>query len=651
MQRKEIEINIDTNDAEKNLENTGESLEALTESSERLNKELKETSKAGKQAGDDLEDAGKSAKKGGNLFKRAGKAISSVGKTIATGLGIGIGIKLFEKLTEILSANQAVVDTVNTVFTSLSIAVNDVVKAVSKAVKTVSEANGGFDATTTVLKNLITIGLAPLKTLFYGVQGAVYNLQLAWEESFLGDKDQDTITRLQEKIKGVEENLTNVVGGAIEAGKSVYKNIGEAVNEVVTGTKEVVTAGGKAIKDINVSAITEQAKAMEQSKKALDFLEIQQRILFEQYDRTAEKLRQIRDNDQISIKERIAANERLSEVLNEQAEAEKKSVKERIAILQTQQSELGATHEREVEIAELRAELAAVDADIEGKRSEQLMNRNSLIRESIELQKLEGQGKQEVQTIEDEIILAGIANEEQKLQAEIEIAERRNALREQQLQKEIERYQRGTAARIEAENQYKVFKAESEKELTDLESKLAEQRIKNEKAVQDAKLEGMVSTLSSISNLLSIFSEENKALAKAAVIIDAAVAAIGIWKSSTSLPEPIASINRAIQTAALGIATIRSINKINSAKKGSTGGGASIGGGSATPRGTTGIPSSVPMGSTPDASSAVNNQNNQLLQSINNNLLKPQRNYVVSTDVSNQQELDRKIQNKASLGN
>ena len=40
--------------------------------------------------------------------------------------------------------------------------------------------------------------------------------------------------------------------------------------------------------------------------------------MIEQYDRQAERLRQIRDDESVSIEERIEANERLGEVLNEQ---------------------------------------------------------------------------------------------------------------------------------------------------------------------------------------------------------------------------------------------------------------------------------------------------------------------------------------------
>jgi hypothetical protein len=47
----------------------------------------------------------------------------------------------------------------------------------------------------------------------------------------------------------------------------------------------------------------------------------QQAKLVEQYDRAAESLRQVRDNDLLSIEDRITANNELKDVLDLQAKA------------------------------------------------------------------------------------------------------------------------------------------------------------------------------------------------------------------------------------------------------------------------------------------------------------------------------------------
>ena len=62
-------------------------------------------------------------------------------------------------------------------------------------------------------------------------------------------------------------------------------------------------------------------------------MESASRRLIEQYDLEAETQRQLRDDTNASIEDRIAANEELGKVLERQAKAEKDSVNTRIAAM------------------------------------------------------------------------------------------------------------------------------------------------------------------------------------------------------------------------------------------------------------------------------------------------------------------------------
>ena len=98
------------------------------------------------------------------------------------------------------------------------------------------------------------------------------------------------------------------------------------------------------------------------------------------YDRQAEQQRQIRDNANASIEERQAANVKLGEILEEQ---EKQLLKQADAVLAGARAEVAKNDSIENRAALIAAEAAKsqVLADIEGKRSEQIANTNTLLLE------------------------------------------------------------------------------------------------------------------------------------------------------------------------------------------------------------------------------------------------------------------------------
>ena len=149
--------------------------------------------------------------------------------------------------------------------------------------------------------------LAPFKATFQGIKLALQSAQLAWEESFFGDKDPETIKRLNKEIALTKANLYEVADGFVEAGKSVYNNFGEAVTEAVNISKVAV----KELGEISVSAAIDTAKANVELQKSAELAAARQGLLFEKFDRQAEQLRQIRDDETKSIEERKKANDEL----------------------------------------------------------------------------------------------------------------------------------------------------------------------------------------------------------------------------------------------------------------------------------------------------------------------------------------------------
>ena len=189
---------------------------------------------------------------------------------------------------------------------------------------------------------------------------------------------------------------------------------------------------------------------------------------------------------------------------------------------------------------------------------------------------------------------------------------------------------------LTAEERAKLAEKENA-EIAAIEKKYADQRISTEQQVADAKASAANQSIDSVQNALSGLFGKSKAIASANVVVDAAQAAVGLFKSSTSLPEPAASINRGIQLAALTASTIASLRSINSAQEG------------------TATPPSVPTA--PTAPSAAPSFNvvgtsgiNQLAQSIGQKNNQPVRAYVVGGDVTSSQELERKRIKTATFG-
>ena len=131
----------------------------------------------------------------------------------------------------------------------------------------------------------------------------------------------------------------------------------------------------------------------------------------------------------------------------------------------------------------------------------------------------------------------------------------------------------------------------------------------------------------------------NKAVRIANALMDTASAAIGVMADSKG--GFIARLANAIPTIAFGLAQVAAISRQkfkSSASKtpiSTTGGGGSSGGGAARAE--------------PSFNIVGRSNNNQLLDAIQSQFDKPLKAYVVSGDVTNQQELDRNISSGASI--
>jgi len=347
------------------VETNEKALESMNEQVNKSKKGFEDTSKAQKEAG-----------KSSNIFAKGIKAIGTGLKALGIGIVLG-AIKLFY---DAISKNQKIMDALSTALGTIGILFEKVFNVIFNVVDTVNKASNGFSGLTAVIKGLLTLSLTPLKLVFSSIVLTIKQAQLAWEQSFFGGKDEEKIKQLTKDVKDTQKEIQETGKEALKAGKSVVENFSAAVSEV----GQVVGGAVKGIQEINVKGAYEQAEAQTQLKNSAEVAAAQQQLLLEEYDRQAEKLRQVRDEERNSIDDRIKANNELGDVLDKQEEAMLKLADAQIASAQAN-FEANKRTENEVALIQALANKKAIEAQIEGFRSEQKINNLGLDRENVEM--------------------------------------------------------------------------------------------------------------------------------------------------------------------------------------------------------------------------------------------------------------------------
>ena len=497
--------------------------------------------------------------------------------------GIGLAIAAFSKLAEVFNENQKVTDAFSVAFESLSLAFNDFFNFLNNNIGTVTGyfkaifddpvqsiknfGNAIFDGITSRLKQgleaLGLFGKAAVKFFSGDFAGAALTAKEASKELF------DIVTGEDGGFDKIKEAVTGAVSSISEYTKSTIK--------AAQGTVELN-------KQAEVAAVINQG-------------------LIEKYDRQAEQQRQIRDDETKTMEQRIAANTELGRILDEQSEKMLQNVDLQIKAAQLEYDK-NQNQENYIALLEAQNEREAVLAQIEGFRSEQLINRISLDREALELQ------KEAIETEDERIAkIAELTNFEiltavQKLQRD-----RDNALAELDL--------------LEA--------TEAEK-----------QKIRDHYADEEEKLTKLTTAnkldlaSNAMGDLAGIFGEESKA-GKAAAIAQTTIetykGATSAFASLSGIPVvgPVLGGIAAAAAVAAGIANVKKITSIGPAVSGGGGSAPSV------PQ----APSFNVVGAAPE---------NQLAQAIGEKEDKPVKAFVVSNDVTNAQALDRNIVEGASIG-
>lgn len=204
--------------------------------------------------------------------------------------------------------------------------------------------------------------LNKITVAFSGVQAVIDNVLKALEP--LGEFLIDGI------VAGFE-----LAGAAIDA----YLETAAKILDFIGFEDQAEAARGYA-ESINKAA--QEGRNLANAEIELETAQRRARLTQLEFQKDAEKLRQSRDDETKTFKERIEANDELGNVLLRQLEAEKRVAEQALLVANLRIELEGATKEALDRQAEALTEIADIEERITGQQSEQLTNRVSLQREA-----------------------------------------------------------------------------------------------------------------------------------------------------------------------------------------------------------------------------------------------------------------------------
>jgi hypothetical protein len=684
---KTIEIDVKAGAAKQDIND-------LSKSVVKLDKSVEDLSKTGKKSLDNIDknvkETEKSTKSLAEGFKATGLALKA--------MGIGLVISALASLKEVFMSNQKVSDTFSTVLGTVSNVFGQITNVVVSVIEKVGGATNGFEGLSNVIGGLLKLSLVPLKGAFYGIKLVIDEVRLAWEQSLFGDGDPKTIKDLTKRIDETKVSLKKVGTDAVAAGMQVANNIGKAVSEVGAVVEGTIDGVSK----VSVKSAYEQAKANVQLQNTAKLAEANQARLVEQYDRQAEKLRQVRDEERNSVEDRIKANNQLKDVLENQQAAMLAQAAAQIAAAQSTLAQ-NNNIENQVALTNALANREGVLAQVEGLRSEQKANDLALNKELIDLTKTKQEAETTLAINEANFNAERIKNEEAQLVAKKNALEQNKIIELERLQSVIDGANAGTQARVDAENEFALKKQEIdqqiilaedaieeekrnkkseqqqliidnellafearrtalneqerilledkalseeqraalEKKYSDDRKKLKDEEIEKENQLFNAKADFANQGLS----LLQEVAGKGSKIGKAAAIAQTVISGIqGVQNAyTTAQKSPITVLFPAypiVQAGLAGVFSALQIAKMKSASASGSSGGGSVGGGGG------GSAPSIPAA--PQFNVVGNTGINQLASTLGNQ--QPVQAFVVANQVTSQQSLDRNIINNASLG-
>ena len=592
-----IDLEAKTNKAEASLQDVVDAIKdinkATTESNENTAKSLKEVEKSS---------------------SNAAKGIKGIGNAIKAA-GIGLLIAGLTMLKEVFMQNQKVADFFNTSFEAISIAFNDFVGFIDKNLGTIT----GF-----------------FKDIFENPREKLIELGSAIKQGLI-----DRFNQLLEVFGLVGKSLGQLIRGEFSAAFDTIKEAGKQTVDVVTGVDDSFESVSETITEYTKKTI-KAAKANVELAKAAEIAAVLNQGLVEKYDRQAEQLRQIRDDESKSIEDRIKANEELALVLDEQEKAMKENAAIAVASAKAELDKNKENIQLQKAYQEALNEQAGIEAQITGFRSEQQTNTNSLLKEQKEIM--------------NEIALFGKSERDKERLELKQQYEANKLLIEKEITDDAEKKERLLALQKDYNTQLKEVNDGFAEEDLQTKKDIADK----EKEVEERKRQQRQKTLSDLVTIAGAETAVGKAALVAKQLLLAKELVMEVTKTisfatQASARSAVAMAEGTAQTAKIGFP--QNIPMLIGYAAQAVGIFSAIR--SATSKARVAAPPqpNIPQSSVPTVSSlppAFNvvgaSDTNQLATAIGGQQQQPIQAYVVSNDVTTAQEMDRNIVKGASIG-
>tara|TARA_R100000541_G_scaffold33168_2_gene41810 strand:+ start:693 stop:2591 length:1899 start_codon:yes stop_codon:yes gene_type:complete len=522
---------------------------------------------------------------------------------------------------------------------------NDVSKGLTKSIGgtgVLDKATGGLfssfqgliQGTVGLIRSLGLVRIAMFAIPIVAIVTALGSLVAAFTSS---EEGQNKLTKALNQAKAVITNVTSLltnlgtgitnafsalidgdIDGAIKAVSNTYETVAKKISTFSDDIKEDIEAAGQLSDNIAKADKIDRKLLVERQKANVKINDIRTKAY---------------DTERFNNKERIAFLEEAIKIEDGITNKEIQSARLRFEAKKTENNLVAEVRKEDAdEQAKLEAKLFELEAKKLNRQREVSNQRQMILRKEnkeIERIKKEADDKEieRVQSVQEIIDEIKTTKEDEKAETEIQ----KNDLEEERRLAELATF----SATEEQKQIIREFYAGKRKELE--EKNIKEEGIKD-KIVANAKMNMAKQTLMNITNVLGKSSAAGKAAAVAASLINTyqGITAELATKTFTPFEFGIKLANIAT-TSAIGFKAVKNILSTNTK---STGGSPSSGGGRQITAPPT-PPSFNVVGTAPE---------NQLAEALGEQQDKPLQAFVVGSEVTSQQALDRNIVDNASLG-
>ena len=608
---------------------TIDGIEKQVNSVEDLQKEVAKLGKETAKTKDELQEAGK----GGGMFSKGLAKIGSIGKSAFKGIGtaikasgigllVGIVAKLVEQFmktdagAKILSGTMAVLGVVfEKIEEAVSWLIDNLVGAFQNPQQAVEDLRAGVERLGNWFSSLGDYIKNNFILLLQNMQKKVLEARIAWTE-FTGDAEEaEALTAQLEAINAEIDTTKEKITEAAEEVQEPFKQAAAFIKDVVT---EIV--------EESVAAVAASNAAID---AAAEFAALQNQLIVQnaELSKQLEEQKKISEDTTRSYEERKEALDKVNEAneqLAQNALIEAKALEDKIAL----QLQIASNDEDQ---RALEAELAAATAERIAREQEAQIVRLESAQLNRELDQEELDRKQSIRDMLKEMELEDIENEFQRAAEEL-AAQEQAALAELDLLRATEE-EKERVTEYYSNQRKKLKKAEA-----DYEKALQQQ-------VSEANLEVASAALGALSKLVGENTAAGKAAAIAATTIDTYLGAQKAYTSQLIPGDPTSPVRAA---SAAGVAVAGGLANVAAIVKTQTPGSGGGTEGTSTPS----IPSIPTFDPTAGLAAAAEGQDLDNVvgpggeQSGGQPVIKA---YVVSEEMTSQQEADKKINDLARL--